>query len=288
MGIPLVAKFGLLRPLLCVFKSLSLVKNLDCRIINHNIFIVVVNRCLRRLPQDNFRSWWKFCYFDGLHPIKCSFFNIKFGPQSGPFCLHCYVCPVVDFVFVMSVFWAEEAFCLLHCSNAAFALGVVHSAPELIGWVDNSGFFVNSVFCNDIFAILGVIIFVTIWVCLTTAFISFARNNLINSLVFFAAMTCRLRVSRVSFCGMLRLSVHSKFIWGSETIEFEVPSKMWRNLFNSAVLQVNLIDCFSQVWRQLGMYELLKNCLQQLWTRLFHFLEFVQKLKIRLGLSTED
>ena len=94
-------------------------------------------------------------------------------PQPGHFQLVLSACLVVNFDFLPSVFYSEEAVCLLHwLQKKTFFCGVVRFAIGLAGWVECSWFAVISVVCTVGLVIIHGLVVVGGSVSLTTVIIT--------------------------------------------------------------------------------------------------------------------
>ena len=128
----------------------------------------------------------------------------------------------------------------------------------LTGWVDRSRFSVFLIICIVCTAIVRSFI-VGVWVCLTTIvivvtagtiriilallFLAFELAALVSVVTWlFAVVASWFGFFWVLLCGLLRHSIYLHFIWGFQTIQFQLLFKMRHNLFICGILQVRLVN----------------------------------------------
>ena len=67
-----MAAFDLLGKLAACFRVLIPLSSFDCSIINNNIKLVMVDRCLQGMLPDILGNCGKFCCLSGFRAVKCS------------------------------------------------------------------------------------------------------------------------------------------------------------------------------------------------------------------------
>ena len=154
---------------------------------------------------------------------------------------------------------------------------MVRSPTGVTGWVNRSWFSVISVICIVCVGNVGYF-FVGAKVCLTTVFVVAIAGTirLVFGLLFlsfemtalalvvtwlFAVVTWWFGFFWILLCGLWCHSVYLQIIWSLQTIQFELPFKMWHYLFVFAILWMRLISRFLQVGRHFGIYKMLDDCL---------------------------
>ena len=160
--------------------------------------------------------------------------------------------------------------------KVTFHRGVVSYTTGLTRWSDRSGASVSliiyivrvGIVWNFIVAfavclsttIVFAIIFGTILVISDLVFFSFELKALIPIVTWLFEMVAGwFGLFRVLLWGLMYHSVDLHFIWGFQTIQFQLLFKMRHNLFICAILQMRLVNWFLQVESHFGIDELLDD-----------------------------
>ena len=98
-------------------------------------------------------------------------------------------------------------------------------------------------------AIASTIRFVLGWV-----FLSFELTAQVSIVTWlFSVVASWFGVFCVMLSGLFRHGIYLQVIWRFRTIQFQLPFKMWHNLFICAILQMRLGTQFFQVGRHFGI-----------------------------------